>query len=191
MRPPLLGLLVAGALMMTPLTGEGQTTKASRSGLRPAKDAGVRENDIAPTPPPAVPVSPPPATVEPPPAAPKPAPTSPFLNTGGTLLFGSLLLVGLLYAATRAMRRLPIGRFLPTAEGPIRVVARTSLGARESLCLINVGPTTLLVAITTQSIQTLHVWPDGITAATRPVAPGTVSVPGQLRELAARLSGAR
>ena len=81
-----------------------------------------------------------------------------------------------------------------SASGPIRLVARTQLGARESLCLVEVGPTTLLIALTAQSIQTLHVWPEGI-GATSPGRPATAeprsAVPGQLRELAARLSGTR
>jgi flagellar biogenesis protein FliO len=91
---------------------------------------------------------------------------------------------------------MPIARFLPSAEGPIRIASRTHLGARESLCLVDVGTTTLLLAVTGQSIQTLHVWPDGVrtTSAPAPFAgPGVAapSVPGQLRELAARLTGSR
>jgi flagellar biogenesis protein FliO len=192
MRPRLLGLVVAGALFLTPLIVGGETTKSSRSGARAAaKTAAVIEKESAPpAPAPSAPASTPTPALEPTPVPPKPAPAPSFLSTGGTLLFGSLVLVGLLYAATRVMRRLPIGRFLPSADGPIRVTARTHLGARESLCLIDVGPTTLLVAITGQSLQTLHVWPDGVNAAARPVA-APVAVPGQLRELAARLSGTR
>jgi len=131
-------------------------------------------------------------------AAPPALPTSTrapsFLTAGGTLLLGSLVLVALLYGASRLMRRLPIGRFLPGAEGPIRLVARTHLGTRESLCLIEIGSTTLLVAVTQQSVQTLHVWPDGVTSATAPPAtpgPERPSPPGQLRALASRLSGSR
>ena len=106
------------------------------------------------------------------------------------------MLVALLYAASRLVRRMPIARFLPSAEGPIRIASRTHLGTRESLCLVDVGTTTLLLAVTGQSIQTLHVWPDGVRPAAAPTTfagPGlsAPSVPGQLRELAARLTGNR
>jgi len=105
------------------------------------------------------------------------------------------VLVALLYAASRLVRRMPIARFLPSAEGPIRIASRTHLGTRESLCLVDVGTTTLLLAVTGQSIQTLHVWPDGVrpAPATTFAGPGlsAPSVPGQLRELAARLTGSR
>jgi hypothetical protein len=195
MPPRLLGLVLATGLLLSPLVVHGETTKTPRTVARAASNtAAALEKETTPAPLPAAPVSTPPAAVEtpPPPSSPKPAPAPSFLSPGGPLLLGSLVLVGLLYAATRVLRRLPIGRLLPTADGPIRISARTQLGARESLCLIDVGPTRLLVAITAQSIQTLHVWSDGGTGAGRPTAtPPTTAVPGQLRELAARLTGTR
>jgi flagellar biogenesis protein FliO len=193
MGPRLFALAVAAAVLVMPVIVGGEGTTSSRAARHTAaKNATASENSSPPAPPPAAPTSTlaAPASIAPLAESPsRPAPS--FLSTGSTLLFGSLVLVGLLYAATRLMRRLPFGRFLPSADGPIRVTARTHLGARESLCLIDVGATTLLVAITAQSIQMLHVWPDGVKATARPVAAAPVSVPGQLRELAARLSGTR
>jgi flagellar biogenesis protein FliO len=116
------------------------------------------------------------------------------------MLVGSLLLAALLWGVTRLVRRLPVARYLPGAQGPIRVVARTHLGARESLCLVTVGPTSILLAITAQSIRALHVWPAGVgtspsgggdTPPTNLSAPPAVppQVPGQLRNLQAWLPG--
>lgn len=117
-----------------------------------------------------------------------------FLGAGAKLLVASLALAGLLYLALRAARRLPISRFLPSADGPIRLVARTHLGSRESLCLIEVGSTRLLVGISAQGMETLHVWPDGGTggaaAAGGPTPARGLEMPGQLRALQGRVPGA-
>ena len=108
----------------------------------------------------------------------------------------SLVLVVVLWGVTRLMRRLPIARFLPGAQGPIRVVTRTHLGAKESLCLIEVGATSILLAVTAQTIRTLHVWPQGVAlppareaggATASRTAPETGPLPGQLRNLQAWL----
>ena len=117
------------------------------------------------------------------------------------LLAGALIVAVLLWGAARLVRRLPMGRLLPGAEGPIRVVSRTYLGARDSLCLIEVGPTTLLVAITATAVTTLHVWPDGVggrAGARDQAQPGTGPAretmnvfPGQLEGLRTWLSTAR
>lgn len=122
-----------------------------------------------------------------------------FLGAGSKLLVASLALAGLLYLAMRVVRRLPISRFLPSAEGPIRLVARTHLGSRESLCLLEVGTTRLLVGISAQGMETLHVWPERAAGsdASLGAAPAAsrstfdIRVPGQLRALQARVPGAR
>ena len=217
MRPRVLGILLGVALVLLPYHVVAHASKGNRTTTRAAKPAPAAEKETAPVPDPVPPAAQPstaaaapavapaspapvaaPAAATPAPILAEPSPakstsTPSFLSAGGTLLLGSLVLVGLLYGASRLMRRLPIGRLLPSADGPIRVIARTHLGTRESLCLIEVGPSTLLVAITQQSIQTLHVWPDGVRAAapTPPGSPGSPrpSAPGQLRSLAARLSG--
>lgn len=194
MRARVAAVLVVLALALAPVMALGQPTKPARAGRAQARAAAVEAEAPAPAP-----VTPAPAAAAPAPAtAPGPSPSAPapsFMSAGGTLLLGSLVLVGLLYGAARLMRRMPIARFLPSADGPIRIAARTHLGARESLCLVDVGTTTLLLAITAQSIQTLHVWPDGVKTAPMPgqfAGSGLrPSVPGQLRDLAARLSGGR
>ncbi len=117
-------------------------------------------------------------------------------GVGLKLLLGSLVLAGLLYGASRWLKRLPLARFLPGTDGPIKVIGRTHLGPKASLCLVEVGSTTLLVSMTGTTIQTLHVWPDGATGASgadrqgfkAPTAPAAPA-PGQLRHLESRLTG--
>jgi flagellar biogenesis protein FliO len=122
-------------------------------------------------------------------------PASSLAGPEAKLLLGSLVLVVVLWGVTRLLRRLPIARFLPGAQGPIRVVTRTHLGAKESLCLIEVGPTSILLAITAQTIRTLHVWPQGVavppareaSSSGAKTAPDPGPVPGQLKNLQAWL----
>jgi flagellar biogenesis protein FliO len=90
---------------------------------------------------------------------------------------------------------MPFAKLLPGADGPIKVIGRTHLGPKASLCLIEVAETTLLVSQTATGIQTLHVWPAGSTSASgeRPSmkAPATpaATFPGQLKHLEGRLTG--
>lgn len=129
-----------------------------------------------------------------------PEPPKPIERTGGgfpgdgwKLLVGSLVLAALVFAAARGVKRLPIARFLPSAEGTIRVTARTHLGVKEQICLVEVGSTALLIGVTAQGIQTLHVWPQGLGIAAPPAGPAgrtgfdPAGVPGQLKSLVARL----
>ena len=126
-----------------------------------------------------------------------PAPAESLAGVGLKLLLGSLVLAALLYAASRWLKRLPLGRFLPGTDGPIKVIGRTHLGPKASLCLVEVGSTTLLVSMTGTTIQTLHVWPDGATATPGTDRQGfkssttTAAAPaaGQLRQLESRLTG--
>ena len=123
------------------------------------------------------------------------------LRPEAKLLLGSLVLVVLLWGVARLVKRLPIGRLLPGTQGPIRVIARTHLGAKESLCLIDVGGSTILLAVTGQGIHTVHVWPHGVASGTAPregagataTRPSVQApaLPGQLRNLQTWLRGAR
>src|SRR5262245_8390532 len=190
MRRALAHTIVAGVVVLAPVMAFADSPRSARATRAAARPPAVETPEPTVTTPAPAPVAPAPQ----PSPAPTVAPPS-FTSAGGTLLLGSLLLVGLLYAAARLLRRMPIARFLPSADGPIRIAARTHLGARESLCLVDVGTTTLLLAVTGPSIRTLHVWPDGVRTAPVPsqfAGPGaSPSVPGQLRALAARLSGGR
>jgi flagellar biogenesis protein FliO len=164
-----------------------------------ARESAPPEATPAPAPVPAP--GAPPAAAPPPESRVVPAPgVEPFALGGLKLLLGAgLLALGLVLVA-RLSRRLPLGRLLAQPGGPIRVVARAHLGPRERLCLVEVGPTSLLLAVTAQGIQTLHAWPQGLpgqgargAAARSGEATGGEpdAVPGQLRALQARLAAGR
>jgi flagellar protein FliO/FliZ len=48
-------------------------------------------------------------------------------------------------------------RFHTSANGQLKIIAGLALGARERIVLVQVGEQQLLVGITPQQIQTLHV----------------------------------
>ena len=49
------------------------------------------------------------------------------------------------------------GRFNATANGQMKVIAGLSLGPRERAILLQVGEKQILVGVTAQQVQTLHV----------------------------------
>ena len=124
-----------------------------------------------------------------------PVPTPSLAGVGLKLLLGSLALAALLYGAARWLKRMPFAKFLPGADGPIKVIGRTHLGPKASLCLIEVGSTTLLVSMTGTAVQALHVWPEGVTLGPTADRQGgkastaSAPVPGQLRHLESRVTG--
>lgn len=121
-----------------------------------------------------------------------PSLTSSFLRLG----LACLAIVALLYGGSRLLRRLPLSRFLPGGDGPIRIEGRTLLGPKEYLCLVRVGARTILIGVTAGRIMPLHAWPEAELAAERggrrEVAEleRGAELPVQLRSLHARL-GAR
>jgi flagellar biogenesis protein FliO len=150
---------------------------------------------VAAAAPAAAPAAGPPAVTAPPAAAPIATPS--LVGAGNRLLIGSLVLAALLLIASRLIRRMPLGRLLPRGDGPIKMLSRTHLGPKASLCLVEVESTTILLAITGEQISALHSWPKGAAAAVSgPAAPGPRpsgerDVPGQLRALSARLGSPR
>jgi flagellar protein FliO/FliZ len=133
-----------------------------------------------------------------PPPAPVPSVTESFLGIGAKLLLGSIAMAGLLFLAARYAKRLPLAKFLPSVEGPIKIIGRSHLGPKTSLMLVQVGATTLLVGITPTSIATLHSWDGGggVSAGSGTDRGGTRAVttaltaamlPGQLRGLETRI----
>ena len=74
-------------------------------------------------------------------------------------LFSSLLLVGGLLAGGLFVYRRWVGRgVLGQRSELIRVVSRSYLGPKESLCLVRVGKEHLLVGVTGSHISFLHRW---------------------------------
>ena len=82
--------------------------------------------------------------------------TSPLSSTAllETLL-GLGLVLGLIAVLAWFIKR--TGRFQATANGEIKIVATLSLGPRERAVLLEVGDEKILVGVTTQQIQTLHI----------------------------------
>lgn len=78
-------------------------------------------------------------------------------------LFSSLLLVGGLLAGGLFVYRRWVGRgALAQRVDLIRVVSRSYLGPKESLCLVRVGKEHLLVGVTGSQISFLHRWEAGV-----------------------------
>ena len=82
--------------------------------------------------------------------------TSP-VTTGALLetLLGLLLVLSCIAFLAWLLRR--TGRFNATANGQMKIVAGLSLGPRERAILLQVGEKQILVGVTAQQIQTLHV----------------------------------
>lgn len=82
--------------------------------------------------------------------------TSP-VTTGALVetLFGLLLVLVCIAFLAWLLRR--TGRFDTTANGEMKIIAGLSLGPRERAVLIQVGEQQILVGVTAQQIQTLHV----------------------------------
>jgi flagellar protein FliO/FliZ len=82
--------------------------------------------------------------------------TSPVTNTAlFETLLGLGLVLGLIAILAWLIKR--TGRFQTTANGEIKMIAGLSLGPRERAVLLEVGGEKILVGVTTQHIQTLHV----------------------------------
>jgi flagellar protein FliO/FliZ len=86
----------------------------------------------------------------------KTVPTPP-LNTGTLFetLFGLLIVLGCIVLVAWLLKR--TNRFHTSANGQLKIIAGLALGARERIVLVQVGEQQLLVGITSQQIQTLHV----------------------------------
>jgi len=86
----------------------------------------------------------------------KTLPTSPIAS--GALLetiLGLALILALIFVLAWLIKR--TGKFQHSANGEIKMVAGLSLGSRERAVLLEVGGERILVGVTAQQIQTLHV----------------------------------
>ena len=123
------------------------------------------------------------AAAEKPFAAPQAAeavsPTSP-----GSLLqvtFSLLLVLGAVFAAAWLVRKLKgFGKF---GGGAIQVVADAALGPKERAVLIQVGEQQLLLGVTAQQVNLLHVLPQPVSSLNpdQPQAPGAPDFAAILR----------
>jgi flagellar protein FliO/FliZ len=80
-------------------------------------------------------------------------------NLGASALFetilGLMLVLGLIVFLAWLLRR--TGRFQMTSKGEMKIIASMALGTRERAVLLQVGEQQLLLGVTSQQIQTLHV----------------------------------
>lgn len=76
------------------------------------------------------------------------------------MLFGLVLIIGLLFAGTYLLRRLGGGRNFGNA-GPMKVVGGLMISPRERILLVEVGDDWLVVGVVPGQIKTLHRLPKG------------------------------
>jgi len=75
---------------------------------------------------------------------------------------GLILVLSLIAFLAWLLRR--TGRFQMTDNGEMKIIASLALGPRERAVLLQVGEQQLLVGVTAQQIQTLHVLDKNITS---------------------------
>ncbi len=90
-----------------------------------------------------------------------------------------LLLIGLVAWIVRHS-----GRLQPGVSGEMRILAGLSMGPRERVVLLQVGPTQLLVGVAPGRIETLHVLDKPLPVPARPAGSGSFAE--QLAALIAR-----
>ncbi|PHS26611.1 MAG: flagellar biosynthetic protein FliO [Methylophaga sp.] len=75
-------------------------------------------------------------------------------------LGGLLLVLAIIAFLTWLLRR--TGQFNSAANGKIKIIAGLSLGSREKAVLLQVGEQQILLGVTPQHIQTLHILENNI-----------------------------
>ena len=76
------------------------------------------------------------------------------------MLFGLLLIIGVLFLGAWALRRMGGGRMFGNG-GPLRIVGGLMLGPRERVVLLEIGETWVVVGIVPGQIKTLYTLPKG------------------------------
>ncbi|MEW5757118.1 MAG: flagellar biosynthetic protein FliO [Pseudomonadota bacterium] len=84
------------------------------------------------------------------------------------MTFGLILVVLLIFGFAWFMKR--FGRLQGGLSDQLKVVGSLAMGARERIVLIQVGPRQILVGVTPNAIQTLHVLEEPIVSAQHPPA---------------------
>ena len=90
------------------------------------------------------------------------APEAPGVSGSAILqmLFGLLLIIGLLFAGAYLLRKLNGGRSFGQS-GPMRIVGGLMISARERILLVEVGESWLVVGVVPGQIKILHTLPKG------------------------------
>jgi flagellar protein FliO/FliZ len=77
-------------------------------------------------------------------------------------LLGLILVLSLIVFLAWLLRR--TGRFQMTANGEMKIIASIALGPRERAVLLQVGEQQLVVGVTAQQINTLHILEKNVTS---------------------------
>ena len=86
---------------------------------------------------------------------------SAVLETFGGLLFVLAIIAVLAWLVRRT------GQFNSAANGEMKIIAGLSLGSREKAILLQVGEQQILVGVTPQHVQTLHVLENNVETANK------------------------
>jgi len=89
-----------------------------------------------------------------------PVSTSALLET----LLGLFMVLGCIAFLAWLLRR--TGRFQTTANGEMKIITSLALGPRERAVLLQVGEQQILVGVTSQHVQTLHILDTPIATST-------------------------
>tara|TARA_R110002050_G_scaffold9504_1_gene33339 strand:- start:495046 stop:495498 length:453 start_codon:yes stop_codon:yes gene_type:complete len=83
--------------------------------------------------------------------------STPPVSTGALLetLLGLFIVLGCIAFLAWLLRR--TGRFQTTANGEMKIITSLALGPRERAVLLQVGEQQILLGVTSQSVQTLHI----------------------------------
>jgi len=83
--------------------------------------------------------------------------TTPPVSTSALLetLFGLFMVLACIAFLAWLLRR--TGRFQTTANGEMKIITSLALGPRERAVLLQVGEQQILLGVTSQTVQTLHV----------------------------------
>lgn len=83
--------------------------------------------------------------------------TTPSVSTGALLqtLFGLFIVLACIAFLAWLLRR--TGRFQTTMNGEMKIITSLALGPRERAVLLQVGEQQILLGVTSQNVQTLHI----------------------------------
>tara|TARA_R110002049_G_scaffold209217_1_gene380057 strand:+ start:327 stop:779 length:453 start_codon:yes stop_codon:yes gene_type:complete len=83
--------------------------------------------------------------------------TTPPVTTGALLetLFGLFIVLACIAFLAWLLRR--TGRFQSSANGEMKIITSLALGPRERAVLLQVGEQQILLGVTSQNVQTLHI----------------------------------
>ncbi|NOQ81658.1 MAG: flagellar biosynthetic protein FliO [Methylophaga sp.] len=93
--------------------------------------------------------------------------TTPPVTTGVLLetLLGLILVLAIIVGLAWLLRR--TGRFQMSSNGEMKIIASLALGPRERAILIQVGEQQIVIGVTAQQVQTLHVLDKNIETESR------------------------